>query len=185
VNEATALGLRSPAPAEDRTAPPTERPGRSRTARTRHRVVLTAHILTSAGWFGAAVVVAALLGVAGASDGAASPALYRAVHTSIWVTVPLGVGAVVTGIVLGVITKWGVVRYRWVVAKELLALAVIATDLVLLGPSAADALHGRADAPLLQPAIAHCIVLTVATALSVFKPGGRTVFGRRRLPSRG
>jgi hypothetical protein len=78
-----------------------------------------------------------------------------------------------------------VVRYRWVVAKEVLALAVIATDLAILGPNAADALRGRLDGALLQPAIAHCVVLAVATVLSVFKPGARTALGRRRVPSRG
>jgi hypothetical protein len=49
-------------------------------------------------------MVAVLLGVAGASGGAVSPALYRAVHTSIWVTVPLGAAAVVSGVVLGLIS---------------------------------------------------------------------------------
>jgi hypothetical protein len=90
----------------------------------------------------------------------------------------------VTGVVLGVTTPWGVVRYRWVVAKELITVAVIATDLVLLGPNAGRALQGHLEGPLLDPAIAHCVALTVATVLSVFKPGGRTIFGRRRVASR-
>src|SRR5262245_20745847 len=112
----TAVGLLSPgapAPTRARSAAPVVRHGRSRAERTRHRIVLAAHVLTSAGWFGAALVVAVLLGIAGASGAAAANALYRAVHTAIWVTVPLGAAAVVTGVVLGLTTKWGIVRYRW------------------------------------------------------------------------
>jgi hypothetical protein len=165
-------------------APDPPRSGRGRSRGTWHRVILTAHILTATGWFGAALVVAVLAGAAGASDDAAAHVLYRAVGTAIWVTAPLGAAAVVTGIILGLTTPWGVVRYRWVVAKELLAVAVIATDLALLGPNAGDALHGHLDGPLLDPAIAHCVVLAVATVLSVFKPGGRTALGRRRVASR-
>jgi ABC-type Fe3+ transport system permease subunit len=181
----SAVALLSSEPVDDRTDAPAQRRGRARAARTRHRVVLTAHVLTSAGWFGAAVVVAVLLGVAASSGAVASHALSRALQTTIWVTVSFGAAAVATGVVLGLVTKWGVVRYRWVVAKELLALAVIVTDLALLGPSVADGADGRLAGPHLQPAIAHCVVLTVATVLSVFKPGGRTALGRRRVPSRG
>src|SRR5690242_19959833 len=112
-----AMTLLSPAPAEGGSEPKPRR-GRSRAQRTRHRVVLTAHILVSAGWFGAALVVAVLVALAGASGDAVALSLYRAVHTAIWVTVPLGAAAVVTGVVLGVMTPWGVVRYQWVVAKE-------------------------------------------------------------------
>jgi hypothetical protein len=173
-------------PAPDTSAlPPADRPRRFRLRRTPHRIALTAHVLASVGWFGCAVLVAVLVAVAGSTgDPSVARALYRAVGTAIWVTVPFGLAAVVTGVVLGLGTTWGLARHWWVVAKEFMAVAVIATDLVLLGPNAQDAFHGHLSGPLLDPAIAHCIVLTAATVLSVFKPRGRTARGRRGVPSR-
>jgi hypothetical protein len=61
-----------------------------------------------------------------------------------------------------------------------IAAAVIVTDAVLVGHVAHDAVAGRVGPPLFGSTIAHVVVLTVATVLSVFKPRGRTPWGRRR-----
>jgi hypothetical protein len=110
--------------------------------------------------------------------------LYQSVETSIWLSVPLGALAAATGVLLGLGTKWGVARYWWVVLKEIIVVPVIATDLLVVGPGAHDAVHGQLSGRLLDPAIAHCVVLTIATVISVVKPFGRTRFGRRGVPSR-
>jgi hypothetical protein len=165
--------------AEPSTAP------RFRLRRTGHKVALTAHVLASVGWFGVAVLVAVLLITASTTgDATYSLALYRSVQTAIWVSVPLGLIAAATGVVLGLGTTWGFVRHWWVVAKQVIAAAVVATDLVLVAPGVRDAIDGQLSRPLIGPAIAHCVVLAVATILSVWKPRGRTPLGRRGLPSR-
>ena len=128
----------------------------NRLSRRARNVALTAHILSAAGWFGVAVLVAAAAFTAGSThDSAFAHALYHAIGDSIWVSVPMGLIALATGVLLGVGTKWGLLRHWWVVAS------------------------GAGSRPLYDGPIAHCVVLGIATVLSVFKPGGRTPFARR------
>ena len=101
-------------------------------------------------------------------------------ETAPWLSVPFGLLAVATGVLLGVGTTWGLIRHWWVVAKIVIAAAVIITDPLLIARAAHDAVaSGQTPSGLFGPAIAHVVVLTVATVLSVFKPRGRTPRGRR------
>jgi vacuolar-type H+-ATPase subunit I/STV1 len=168
----------------DRPTPPApEVAGRPsfRLRRRPHKVALLAHILTSVGWFGIAVVVA-FCGIAAAvtSDPTLAHALYRTMETAPWLSIPVGVLAVATGVLLGLGTTFGLVRNWWVVAKIAIAAAVIATDALLVGSAAHDAaVSGDGAGPLYGPTVAHVVVLGVATVLSVFKPWGRTPWTRR------
>ena len=146
-----------------------------------HKAALTAHVLTSVGWFGIAVVVATCgIAAAATGDGSLATALYRTMEVAPWLSIPVGLLAVATGVVLGLGTTWGLVRHWWVVAKIAIAVAVMVTDAVLVGQVAGDAAAtGKASAPLYGSTIAHVVMLGVATVLSVFKPRGRTPRGRR------
>jgi hypothetical protein len=147
--------------------------------------VLIAHVLSSVGWFGVAGTVLFLLVLAqGTGDVAFAHGLYRAVETSLWLTVPLAAVSGVTGIVLGLGTPWGLAKHWWVVLKEIAFVPLVATDLLVVGPSVHDAARGVSTGRLLDPAIAHCVVLALATVISIVKPFGRTPKGRRRVPSR-
>ena len=147
--------------------------------------MLIAHVLTSVGWFGVAALVLFLLGTAEATaDATLAQSLARAVETSLWLSVPLGFASALTGIVLGLGTTWGLTRYWWVVAKEIAVIPLVLTDLLVIRPDVHAAASGNFSGRLLDPAIAHCVVLTLATTISVVKPFGRTPRGRRRLPSR-
>jgi hypothetical protein len=147
-----------------------------------HKVALTAHILTSVGWFGIAIVVAFCgLAAAASDDRVLASALYRTMETAPWLSIPAGLAAVATGVLLGLGTSFGLVRHWWVVVKIVIASAVIVTDAVLVGHVAHDAVAGRVGPPLYGSTIAHVVVLGVATVLSVFKPRGRTPWGRRQL----
>jgi hypothetical protein len=150
------------------------------------KVVLVLHVLASVGWFGIAVLVAFLLFAAeAAGDPTMARGLHQSVETSVWLSVPVGLTAAGTGVLLGLGTKWGLARYWWVLAKEIVVVPVIATDLLIVAPGAHDAVHGPVSGGLLEPAIAHCVVLTVATILSLVKPFGRIrAAARRDLPSR-
>jgi hypothetical protein len=146
-------------------------PARWRWRRTTRLVLLLLHVLGSVGWWGAAVCVAAL--VAGAAV-ASEPALVRAVGVLVWLTVAGAFAAGVTGVLLGLGSRWGVVRYRWVVVKEAIAVVLVVTDLALVRPGVTRVLAGtRPTGALVGPAVAHVVFLTVATVLSVFKPWGR------------
>ena len=102
-------------------------------------------------------------------------------ETAPWLSIPAGLAAVATGVLLGLGTSFGLVRHWWVVVKIVIAAAVIVTDAVLVGHVAHDAVAGRVGPPLYGSTIAHVVVLGVATVLSVFKPRGRTPWGRRQL----
>jgi hypothetical protein len=157
-------------------------PRRFRLGRTNHKIALAAHVLSAVGWFGVAALVAFFAIVAGTSgDRALSRALYRTLETSVWLSIPLGIAAFGTGTVLSVGTKWGLVRHWWVVAKIVIAAVVVVTDALVVRSAAHDAVvHGATSGDLYGPTIAHCVVLGTATVLSVFKPRGRTPFGRTR-----
>src|SRR6266568_6149813 len=95
------------------------------------KAMLTAHVISSIGWFGA---VAAFLALALTGVMSQDPEVVRAVYlvlgvTTSWVIVPLALLGLVTGIVSSLFTKWGLFRYYWVLMK--LVITILAT-LVLL-----------------------------------------------------
>jgi uncharacterized membrane protein SirB2 len=51
------------------------------------------------------------------------------------VVVPLSVAGLVTGITLGLGTRWGVFRSRWVTAKLLLLVSVMLVGTFVIGPA--------------------------------------------------
>jgi hypothetical protein len=92
--------------------------------------------------------------------------------------------ALTSGLALGLGTKWGVLRHRWVTAKLLLLVSVILAGALVIGP-ATTAMRGgdggEGTQSLLILASAYDVLaLGLATALSVFKPGRR----RDRSPDR-
>lgn len=149
------------------------------------RALLVAHVLSSVAWFGIAAFVLFLLVLARSTgDPQYARALYRTVETSIWLSVPTAAVSAATGLVLGVGTPWGLAVHWWVVLKEIAFVPLVVSDLVAVRPSVHDAARGVVSGRLLDPAIAHCVVLALVTVISIVKPFGRTPRGRRRLPSR-
>jgi hypothetical protein len=102
----------------------------------------------------------------------------------------LSLAALLSGVVLSAGTSWGFFRYYWVVIK--LVITVVATLVLLVHMQPIGAL---ADVAATRPvsggalielrtevvvqAVAALVVLIVATALSVYKPPGRTRHGWR------
>jgi len=95
-----------------------------------------------------------------------------------------GVTCLVTGIVLGLGTVYGLVRYWWVAIKLVLNLVLTALALVALRPGVEEIadrgerlLDGEAVVTaigdLAFPPIVSPTVLMIAVVLSVFKPWGR------------
>jgi hypothetical protein len=79
-----------PAAARPAPAPPARRRGRRL-----HKALLTAHVLSAVGWFGAAAMVA-FAGVVGSRND--ELALYELIRTGLWLTVPVGLTAAATGV---------------------------------------------------------------------------------------
>jgi hypothetical protein len=136
-----------------------------------HQALLVSHVLASVGWFGVAITVA-FCGTVGQSRG--DVAFYEVIDATLVLSVPLGLGAVVTGVALSLTTRWGLARHWWVVAKELGAVAVIATDVLVVGPTMQRAVDAGTAGEIPGPVYAHCVVLALATILSVVKPKART-----------
>ena len=92
------------------------------------KFTLTAHVISSIGWFGALMV---FLAHSVASLISGDPNLVRGVCiamglTAWFVILPLSLASLVTGVVQAFGTAWGLVRHYWVIAK--LALTAFATE---------------------------------------------------------
>ncbi len=120
-------------------------------------------------------------------------AAYVAMALTAWfVIVPLAFASLLIGIVESLGTRWGLFRHYWIVAK--LVLTVLATIVLLLQMSGISYVAGVAAETTLSSAdlrearmsfVAHAggglLVLLLPMALSVYKPRGRTRYGRRKL----
>ncbi|HEV2772718.1 MAG TPA: hypothetical protein VGV57_07830 [Thermoleophilaceae bacterium] len=158
------------------------------------KLALTAHVTSSVGWLGAVAGVLALA-VAGltSQDAQMVRAAYLAMDLTGWfVLVPLSLASLLTGIVQSLVTRWGLFRHYWVVAK--LLITIFATIVLLMYMETLSALAGvaaetasssdglgalRSPSPVLH-AGAALLMLTVATTLAVYKPQGITRYGRRK-----
>jgi hypothetical protein len=138
------------------------------------QALLTAHIMMSVGLLGdSAGFVAVALRLSQITNPAARLELVETLNMfSLTFGIPLSVGTVVSGIALGLGTKWGVFQYPWVVAKLLLIVSVMLVGGLVIGPGL-DMMRrgGDASARLVAGASYDVLALAVATGLSVFKPG--------------
>lgn len=159
------------------------------------KAALTAHVVSSVGWFGAVLVflAMALIGLLSRDPWTVRGA-YLVMELAAWfVLVPLALASLVTGVLQSLGTTWGLFRHYWVVFK--LGLTVVSTG-VLLGYMQTFELMARAAAdpwadleavrnpsPVLH-AGAAVLVLVAATVLAVYKPRGMTRYGWRQQSKR-
>ena len=158
-------------------------------ARTR-KTFLVVHIASAGAWIGIDVVIAVFVFTAVFSGDDGTKALcYRALELfAVWPLLTAGVLSLASGVVLGLGSKYGLLRYWWVAVK--LGLNLMLTALVLVGlqpvvENAAErarefAAGGAAElavGDLIYPPIVSPTALLIAVVLAVFKPWGRV---RRR-----
>jgi uncharacterized membrane protein len=154
--------------------------------RRTHKAILLVHIMSAGAWIGIDVVMAVLVFTAWFTDDVKNEVIcYQALELfAVWPLLTTGVLSLLTGILLGFGTKYGLVRYWWLFVK--LALNLILTALVVasLRFGVADlAEYGRqlaAGTPtvertsdMLYPPIVSPTALTIAFILSIYKPWGR------------
>ena len=110
------------------------------------RVTLILHIIAGGTWIGIDVMVAVLVwtGWFGA-DPETRGLAYRALAAfAVWPMLTAGLVCLVSGLVLGLGSKWGLLRYWWVAVKLGLNLVLCTLILVALEPGmAAVAEYGR------------------------------------------
>src|SRR5579875_129419 len=103
--------------------------------------ILLVHIVAAGVWLGIDVVVAVLVFTARASEDPRTAAYcYRALAiVAIWPMASAAVLSLMSGILLGLSSKYGVVRYWWVAVKLAMNLLLTTLILVLLRPGLHEA----------------------------------------------
>ena len=171
-----------------------------RVSPSRYKLLLTSHILVSVGWLGTvfAKLVLGLVAVR-TSEPELARALLLAMNVVNLAFPPIAIATIVTGVLLSLGTRWGLLQHYWVIAKQALTVGVIVTAVRLgdrlIQQSAAGAsgqaldsgtllgIVGLAALPLIALSLVHLVMLGLATVLSVYKPWGLTPFGRRKAAS--
>ena len=160
------------------------------------KLSLTAHVTCSVGWLGSVASFLAL-SIAGltSKDTETVRSAYLAMNlVGQFIIVPLSFAALLTGVVQSLGSHWGLFRHYWVLVKFILtigatlllllhqfnAVAAAARRISLAATGTLPELGGLA-VQLVKDAGLAILVLLVITTLSVYKPWGRTWFGRREL----
>jgi hypothetical protein len=153
--------------------------------------LLATHLAVSVGWLGA-IVPYLILGVTAVTS--PNPEAVRAAWLAMerigwYAIVPLALAAMVTGVIMGLGTPWGLFRHYWVLISLLLTI-VATTGLLVHMPTvsslarvaqeadAADLVGGLGGDPF--HAGAGLLILLVVQVLNVFKPAGLTRYGWRK-----
>jgi hypothetical protein len=160
------------------------------------KLLLAVHVAVAVGVIGADLSLITL-GITGLVSG--SPELIRASYLAMdllagVVLLPVALGALLTGILLGLVSPWGLARHYWVLTKLALTIVTITALVLVLRPRINEAATEVLKIPLdelattgigpagvavtLGPAAALLVLFTI-TVLAVYKPWGQTWFRRR------
>lgn len=156
------------------------------------KFALTVHITASIGWVGsvAGFIALAVAVLTSDDDLTVRGALIAMELTASWVIVPLAFASLLTGLVMSLGTKWGLLRHYWVVISFILTVLAVIVLLTQMEPIgyyarlAADPTSSIADlrggGSLLHP-VGGLVVLLVIQVLNMYKPRGMTPYGQRKL----
>ncbi len=166
-----------------RSARSTGRPPRL-SARAR-KLMLLVHIAAAGAWLGIDLVLGILVVTTIGSDaiGAGAAAASIAAFAT-WPLVTVGLVTLASGVVLGIGSKYGLVRYWWVLVKLVINVVLVVLVITVLSPAVeqlgaagraalADGSTPEVAANLLFPPIVSSTAVVVAMTLAVFKPWGR------------
>lgn len=157
--------------------------------RTRQLLVFV-HVVISLGWMGAgaANVVLAFTAAAHPTQEIRRSCYYLINEIDFALVIPLAFGTLASGVVLSLVTKWGLVRYRWVLVKLVLTLVVIGYSTFGVGvwvelSMQATTGPGAGVSPVAERlawgATANIVAFLFMTWISITKPWGRTRRGPR------
>ena len=153
-------------------------------ARTR-KGVLAVHIVSAGVWIGIDVVMAVFIFTALlANDDDTKALCFQALALfAVWSLLTAGLVCLVSGVVLGLGTKHGLVRYWWVAIKLVLNILLTALVPIALQPEVSRAAEqgwrfaageqgSLVVGNLIFPPIVSPTALLIAVVLAVFKPWG-------------
>jgi hypothetical protein len=158
------------------------------------KLALTTHVALSGGWIGAAC---AYLVLAVAALGSQRDQTLRAAWIAMdligwYLIVPLALASLLTGLVMSLGTRWGLIRHYWVLTSFVLTavatvvllrhmptVSVFASVAATAGSANVNELRGALGGELLHAGIG-VLLLLVIQALNVFKPQGMTAYGRQK-----
>lgn len=158
--------------------------------RTARQWLLLAHVICSLGWMGAgaANVVLAVTALR-TGDDPLRRSCYQLINViDLALVIPLAFGALATGVVISLATKWRLLRHWWVLVKLLLTVAVIVFSTFGVGVwvEASMAATTRADpspspvaVDLVVGAGANIAAFLFMTWVSISKPWATTGVPRR------
>ncbi|SFE88513.1 hypothetical protein SAMN05216378_4453 [Paenibacillus catalpae] len=144
------------------------------------RILLLLHIIFAAIMLGVQVVFIILaLTASVTSDADVLQACYTIMHLLADSSVRAStIGTTVTGIALSLLTSWGLFRYYWIMAKEVLTLLAIAIGFIGLYEWTLRGLNDNGSLTvhhtwLLIGIALQTLSLVIMYILSVWKPGGK------------
>ena len=153
--------------------------------RTR-KAVLAVHIVAAGAWIGLDVVMGVFVFTAMLTDepGTRAVSLQALELFAVWPLLSIGLLCLLSGVVLSLGTKYGLVRYWWVAVKLVANVVLTSLVLVALRPGVVEAAEiGRRIASddrlaplpdqLMFPPIVSTTTLVIAVLLAVYKPWGR------------
>jgi hypothetical protein len=157
---------------------------------TLRRLVLAVHLTCSVGWVGAVFAYMALAFAVPLTD---DPVTVRAAWVGMdligwYAMVPLATSSLVTGMLLALGSRWGVLRHYWVLTS-FIGTTLLTTVLVLHMPDVtvqADMARtsSREHLKTMGSDIPHALIglllLLGILVLNIFKPRGLTRYGWRR-----
>jgi hypothetical protein len=170
---------------EARTVPVVRSERRWRLGKRTRKAVLVTHIATAGAWLGIDVVMGVMVFTAMLTGNPQTAAIcYQALEIfAVWPLLTVGLLCLTSGVILGLGSKYGLVKYWWATTKLALNLLLTTLVLVLLRPGVGEAAEygrniaagvaGPAPTDMIFPPIVSSTALSVAFLLSVFKPWGR------------
>ena len=156
--------------------------------RTR-KLVLLVHIAAAGVWLGLDLVLGILVLTAFGTDAMAAGAAAASIAAfATWPLAIVGLVTLITGVLLGLGTKYGLVRYWWVLVKLVINVVLVTLVVLVLVPGVTvvgdagraalvDGASPTVSATLVFPPIVSSTAVIVAMTLAVFKPWKRV---RRR-----
>lgn len=164
---------------------------RSPVGRRTRRALVALHVALSVGWMGAGAANVVLAATAWSTgDAAVRGVCYRMIERlDVWLVIPGAFGALASGVVLSVVTPWGLARYWWVLVKLVLTVVIVVFSTFGIGVWVEESIAATsAGSPstvagaLVWGAGANIVGFLFMTWASVAKPWGTTPWVSRRTP---
>jgi hypothetical protein len=138
------------------------------------------HVVASVGWMSQALALVALISHSLATGDRSGYEMAYVLDEH--VLIHLADAAILSGVMLSAMTRWGFFRHWWVLVKFVITMSQLYVAVFLLSPRLTALAEGAADSDpgLLAATLLMASALAFQVWLSVAKPGGRTSWAPAR-----